>query len=339
MQKFLPLSLLFAWGLWSATPPPDEFARTIRPILAQNCSACHNSSNPKGPVDFLKAQTSADVEKQRGVWRNVAAQLRNRTMPPVATKLTEQDRQLVAMWVDQHLQQTACSGQDYAGAVTIRRLTRRDYGNTIRDLLGVELDMTALFPEDGSGGEGFDTDGETLFVPPLMMEKYMDAAQQVLSRVVITPPLSKAFSGADLLKSSPQIKDGKIVGERAEIAMGEELTGTFTVYADANYGIALTLERSLESAVPLQVKVDGVDRGTNSSPRYTSKGATGQQRNVTLTRGTHSAGCDLGSDHAEGPAAFRRETGAALSVIRDESGRNSARFPKSRAAFAGGVPA
>jgi len=42
----------------------------------------------------------------------------------------------VAMWVDQHLQQTACSGQDFAAAVTIRRLNRRDYGNTIRDLLG-----------------------------------------------------------------------------------------------------------------------------------------------------------------------------------------------------------
>ncbi len=211
MRKFIPLVLLFARGLSAASPSPDEFTRTIRPILAQNCSMCHNSANPKGPVDFLKAQTSADVEKQRGVWRNVAAQLRNRTMPPVASKLTEQDRQMVAMWLDRHLQQTACSGQDYAGAVTIRRLNRRDYGNTIRDLLGVELDMTALFPEDGSGGEGFDTDGETLFVPPLMTEKYMDAAQQILNRVVITPPFSKTFSGADLLKSSPQIKDGKIV--------------------------------------------------------------------------------------------------------------------------------
>ena len=138
--------------------------------------------------------------------------------------------------------------------VTVRRLTRRDYGNTVRDLLGVQLDIASLFPEDGSGGEGFDTDGETLFVPPLMMEKYMDAAQQVLNRVIITPPLSKTFSGADLLKASPQIKDGKIVGERAQIKQGEELTGTFTVYADAGYSIALTLERSLDSAVPLQVK-------------------------------------------------------------------------------------
>jgi len=288
MRKIIPLVFLFAAALLPATNSPDEFAKNIRPILAQNCSGCHNSANPKGPVDFLKAQTAADVEKQRGVWRNVAAQLRNRTMPPVASKLAEQDRLMISTWVDQHLQQTACSGQDYAGAVTVRRLNRRDYGNTIRDLLGVDLDVTAIFPEDGSGGEGFDTDGETLFVPPLMTEKYMEAANQILNRVIVTPPLSKAFSGADLVKSSPQLKDAKIQGERGLVAAGDELTGTFSVYADAGYAISLTLERSLESAVPVQVKVDGIDRGTNSSPRYTSKGATGQARNVTLTRGPHT---------------------------------------------------
>jgi mono/diheme cytochrome c family protein len=289
MRKFLLVGLLLTgWTGYSATSAPDEFARIIRPVLAQNCSGCHNSANPKGPVDFLKAQTAADVERQRGVWRNVAAQLRNRTMPPVASKLTEEDRQMVAMWVDQHLQQTACSGQDFAAAVTIRRLNRRDYGNTIRDLLGVDLDVNAVFPEDGSGGEGFDTDGETMFVPPLLMEKYMNAAQQVLDRVVITPPLSKAFSGADLLKSSPLLKDASAEGERAHVGPGDELTAPFSVYADASYAISLTLERSLESAVPVQVRVDGIDRGTNSSPRYTAKGATGQNRNVTLTRGPHT---------------------------------------------------
>jgi len=289
MRKLLPVPLLVLAVLpgQPATNASDEFARTIRPVLAQNCSGCHNSINPKGPVDFLKAQTAADIERQRGVWRNVAAQLRNRTMPPVASQLTEQDRLMVATWVDRHLQQTACSGQDFAGAVTIRRLNRRDYGNTIRDLLGVDLDVTALFPEDGSGGEGFDTDGETLFVPPLLTEKYMEAAQQVLNRVIVTPPLAKSFSGADLLKSSQQLKNGVAQGERAEVGPGDELTAPFSVYADAGYTIGLTLERSLESAVPVQVKVDGIDRGTNSSPRYTEKGATGQSRNVMLTRGPH----------------------------------------------------
>src|SRR5580693_5295151 len=119
MRNLFPVAFLSAAALFPAANQPDEFAKNVRPILEQNCSGCHNSANPKGPVDFLKARSSADIERQRGVWRNVAAQLRNRTMPPVASKLTEQDRLTIATWVDRHLQQTACSGQDYAGAVTI----------------------------------------------------------------------------------------------------------------------------------------------------------------------------------------------------------------------------
>src|SRR4051812_2936577 len=72
-------------------PVHDEFAQSIRPVLAQNCSACHNPANPKNKIDFLKAATTKDIEANRGLWRDVATQLRNRTMPPVDTKLTEDD--------------------------------------------------------------------------------------------------------------------------------------------------------------------------------------------------------------------------------------------------------
>src|ERR1700731_671932 len=92
------------------TASPDEFAQSIRPVLVQNCSACHNARNR---VNFLKAETSKDLESNRGLWRNVAAQLRNRTMPPVESKLTEDDRLRVALWVDNRLRQTACAAGDF----------------------------------------------------------------------------------------------------------------------------------------------------------------------------------------------------------------------------------
>ena len=81
----------------------DEFAESIRPVLAQNCAACHNPNNPRNRINFLKANTVKDIESNRGLWRNVAAQLRNRTMPPVETKLTEDDRLRVAAWIDNRL--------------------------------------------------------------------------------------------------------------------------------------------------------------------------------------------------------------------------------------------
>src|SRR6266542_4161233 len=111
----------------------EEFSRSVRPVLLQNCAACHNPDNPRNRVDFLKAATAQDIETKRGLWRNVAAQLRNRTMPPLASKLSEEDRFRIATWIDNRLRQTACNAGDYAGAVTVRRLNRREYHNTIRD--------------------------------------------------------------------------------------------------------------------------------------------------------------------------------------------------------------
>src|SRR5262245_16672457 len=112
--------------------PAQDFEKSIRPVLVENCSACHNPANPKNRVDFLKAVSANDLDSQRGMWRNVALQIRNRTMPPAASKLTEEQRLQVAAWIDDRLRQTACNAGPFAGAVTVRRLNRRDYRNTIR---------------------------------------------------------------------------------------------------------------------------------------------------------------------------------------------------------------
>jgi hypothetical protein len=137
----------------------DELARSIRAVLAQNCVACHNPANPKNRINFLKAANRGDLQANRGLWRDVAMQLRNRTMPPVESKLTDKDRLRAATWIDGRLRQTACDAGNYAGAVALRRLNRREYHNTIRVLLGVEYNVSELFPADGTGGAEFDTNG------------------------------------------------------------------------------------------------------------------------------------------------------------------------------------
>ncbi len=100
LTLWAPRVLLFAGSalfVFSAVgAPKDEFAESIRPVLAQNCTACHNPANPRNRINFLKANSAQDIESNRGLWRNVAAQLRNRTMPPVETKLTEEERLRVA---------------------------------------------------------------------------------------------------------------------------------------------------------------------------------------------------------------------------------------------------
>ena len=68
------------------------------------------------------------------------------------------------------------------GRVVLHRLSRTEYNNTIRDLLGVDSKPADKFPADGGGGGGFDNNADTLFIPPLLMEKYLEAAEEVLSQ-------------------------------------------------------------------------------------------------------------------------------------------------------------
>ena len=76
----------------------------------------------------------------------------------------------------------AIEGVSDPGPGLIQRLTRRQYNNTIRDLLGVDTRPADAFPADGGGGGGFDNNASTLFVPPILMEKYLAAAADVLDQ-------------------------------------------------------------------------------------------------------------------------------------------------------------
>ena len=128
--------------LAAAMAQPDEYATSIRPVLMQNCAACHNPNSARNRINFLKAASAKEMDANRGLWRNVSAQLRIRTMPPVDSKLSEDDRLRVSTWIDRRLRQTACVNGDFAGAVALRRLNRREYRNTIRDLLGVDYNVS-----------------------------------------------------------------------------------------------------------------------------------------------------------------------------------------------------
>ena len=260
-------------GVAFAADPTVEFAKSIRPVLVENCSACHNGARQRGPANFLKAQTATDIEANRGLWRNVAAQLRNRTMPPVASKLTEDDRLRVAFWIDARLRDTACSAGPFAGAPAIRRLNRREYHNTIRDLLGVEFDAVQLFPADGTGGAGFDTNGETLFTPPVMMERYMEAAQEILDRSIVTPPLSRVF-----------------IPPAGEIPAGDGYSFPLATYSDGDYTVEVGLIPK-DPTLKLTLKVDGLPAGAFNVRKPSAANKAGlplaARVQVHLTRGEH----------------------------------------------------
>jgi len=285
--------LLAAGAAWTA---PDDFLAKIRPVLKENCAGCHNPANPRNRIDFLKSESPTDVETRRVLWRDVATQLRNRTMPPGAAKISEADRLLVANWIEDRLRTTGCTTGDYAGFVASRRLNRREWKNTIRDLFGLDVVAPDLFPADEAGGAGFDTNGETLYVPPMLLERYMEAAGTVLDRIIVTPPFNRVVLSHEMAPVTPPptgIKPSRFLDP------GAELSASVSVFAEGPYSLRVSVERPKMTPFTMKVLVDGVQAGSVSYARDSGGGATARAVVATLGRGAHTVTVVNGTERIE----------------------------------------
>ena len=300
MARFLRIRtaacvLLVGPSLAQAEPEDQErFAQRVRPVLQKHCAACHNPADAKNRHDFLKYDDIADVSTRRVLWRDVAVQLRNRTMPPGDAAISESDRKFVADWIETRLRTTGCTTGEYAGYVAPRRLNRREYANTIRDLLGVQLEIAELFAADEAGGAGFDTNGATLYLPPLMIERYMEAARVVTDRAIVSPALNRVYLSHELLPKSAPPPAGAKPARRVE--PGEELSIDVTVLADAPYSLRVSAERPPVTPFTIRLEVDGSGVGELSYARDSNGGATARSQTANLARGFHKISLVNGSE-------------------------------------------
>ena len=130
------------------------------------------------------------VLRDRGTWERVIQTVRSGEMPPKKRKAqpdTEVRTHLVG-WIERTLFPIDPSRPD-PGRVTLRRLNRVEYNNTVRDLFGVDFQPADDFPQDDVG-YGFDNIGDVLSMPPILLEKYLNAAEAILDRAIVTGPLS-----------------------------------------------------------------------------------------------------------------------------------------------------
>jgi hypothetical protein len=150
-------------------------------FLQSQCSTCHQGVKPAGGFTLREIATPASMRTQPERWNQLALRVRNGEMPPKsAGPPPVADRERFLEWAGLGLRAAVCSGGPAAGRTPARRLNRDEYAATIRDLLDIQTDLTSFLPADGAGGEGFDNAGETLFITPLLAEKYLDAAKFAL---------------------------------------------------------------------------------------------------------------------------------------------------------------
>jgi hypothetical protein len=162
------------WLVLLAIAAPS-LAEEEESFLELHCMRCHVGRKAKGGID---------VENLRPTdWYKMRRQLRARTMPPETEERPGEGEYTEALrWVEAELKRAALP--EDPGRVTVRRLNRVEYENTVRDLLGVDFDARARFPAD-EVGHGFDNVGDVLGLPPLLLEKYLDAAEEVARRAIV----------------------------------------------------------------------------------------------------------------------------------------------------------
>jgi len=166
----LPLAL-------AAQSAPYSF-RDAQHFLNSRCSGCHSGSNAAAGFDLEQIATPSTLRSEAARWNMLAVRVRNAEMPPKgAPAIPAEQREPFVKWIAESVRAAGCANTTARSAPPVRRLNREEYAATIRDLLDIQVDITSMLPADGAGGEGFDNAGETLFLSPLLSEKYMQAAR------------------------------------------------------------------------------------------------------------------------------------------------------------------
>lgn len=178
----------------TANPAKDDGA--INGFVKQHCTPCHTKDMATAGI-VLTADTSATHRaKNLETWAKAMEAVKSGRMPPGGGKVKPSEREAFVKQVEGQI------GVDCRlatpGRVTLRRLNRVEYDNTVRDLTGVDAHFGRDFPSDDVG-HGFDNLGDVLSLSPLQMEKYMDAARKISEQAILVPELVKrSYRGEDM---------------------------------------------------------------------------------------------------------------------------------------------
>ena len=220
-----------------ATRPAEEFRRNIQPLLAEYCYDCHGDGQKKGGLALDALTSDADLLQNHELWWRVLKNVRAGIMPPhKKARPSAQEKQRLADWIEHGAFGIDPEDPD-PGRVTVRRLNRVEYRNTIRDLMGVDFNTTEEFPPDDTG-YGFDTIGDVLSISPLLLEKYMQAAEKIVASAVPVTP--RSIEQTTLLPGDFASSSGSAV-QHMSFYKDAMARAAFTAHNPGSYRLTLNL--------------------------------------------------------------------------------------------------
>jgi hypothetical protein len=277
-------------------------ASTYRGVLDTYCVGCHNDSVLTAGLS-LQGLDLARTAEVPGIWERVIRKVDARMMPP--SGMPRPDVPIadgLVAFLRSELDRAAAAAPD-PGRPLLQRLNRTEYSNTIRDLLGVDVDVSSLLPPDDSG-YGFDNVTDVLGVSSLLLEGYLSAAEKVTSLALGDPDAAPTSEIYRVRQDASQHRnvDGLPLGTVGGLAVET------TLLADGEYILEpklfrtnLGTMRGLENLQRLEIAVDGVrvhlaafggnEEVARSSDNPTTTGNAVDERlrvRVPLTAGSHT---------------------------------------------------
>jgi mono/diheme cytochrome c family protein len=269
----------------SAPRPSDAaFQAATRSLFQDTCSQCHNPTDADGGFDVSKYASVGSLSSNREGWERILNKLRSGEMPPAGVERRQDRIDGLVRFLDSELTRADESRRPDPGRVTVRRLNRTEYANTIRDLLALEFRADKAFPTDDSG-DGFDNIADVLTVSPVLMEKYLSAAEQIAQRALAAEPLPNPIKVEYSLKL-----------ENLRRVDPSTVEVTHHIDNDAEYELVVGLPGQRPEAakpVTLGVWVDGkltltAQVETKPSGRVYSDPYSEERFRVPLTEGDHT---------------------------------------------------
>ena len=222
------LSLLLPAGAWAATDVPS--------MIERYCAKCHNTTDWAGSLD-LTSLDPAHVDADAESWEKVVRKLRAGMMPPPGKERPPRaDADAMAAILETRLD--AQAGKEVAveptPAPVLHRLNRTEYGNAVRDLFGMPIDVSGLLPPDDAS-EGFDNVASGLGISPALVQGYTSAAMK-LSRAAVgdmTASETLAIYQAPEKLAQDQHLEGLPLGSRG----GLRITHDFPLDAEYHFSV------------------------------------------------------------------------------------------------------
>ena len=216
-----------------------HFRKDIQPILTEHCYECHGEGMDKGNVAFDEFKSDDELLGKRDLWWAVLKNLRAGIMPPAKKpRPPEAEKRRLEDWIKYEAFGIDPKDPD-PGRVTIRRLNRVEYRNTIRDLMGTDFKAADEFPPDDTG-YGFDNIGDVLSVSPLLLEKYMKAAETIVAAAV--PTVAKVVQETGIAGAEFHGPEGKGNGERLTFYQPAAVSHTHKADRAGDYRLVVELD-------------------------------------------------------------------------------------------------